>query len=443
MKKNVVIKKLGINGEGIGYIDRKIVFIPGALPEEEVVVEIVKQTRTYSEGKIVQIVKPSKDRVSPKCRFDNNCQGCNMLHLNYFKQLTAKKEAVRESIRKYTNYDLSKTVFKDVIAAPKQEGFITSVNLPIVDFKDKISFGIYQRDSKYLILMTKCFKQHPMINDCLVALEEILTDHKCKTYSDKFRTGLRFLKVKLIDEKLQLVFITGRDGLKEEIVKEISELPNVASIFMSVNTSKHQEFDELGYSKLYGMTRLELNNDNKKYLVSVKSKLPENLEMMWKQHQVIKTMVQDSKKIISLNCGVGLLELNLAQEIVAIDEKHYQIDDAKLNAKYLKGENDDYLNRDNLTFVAGDVDSKIVAYAKKKIYDTLIVQNERYGLSDTIKDTIKIARFKTIVYACQSHSTLAKDLADLQKDYHLERIVGLDTSCHNSYLTTIVKLVRK
>lgn len=435
MKKNVEIKKLGINGEGIGYIDRKIVFVPGALPQEEVVVDIVKQARGYSEGKLVQVIKPSKDRVNPRCRENDRCQGCTMLHLNYFKQLTAKKEAVRESIRKYTEYDLSNTVFKDVVASNKQEGFITSVNLPIVEFRGRISFGIYQRDSKYLTIMTKCFKQHPMINECLVKLEEILTENKCKIYNDKFRTGLRFLKVKLIDRKIQLVFITGRDGLKDELVKKISEIPHVSSIFMSVNTSKHQEFDELGYSKLYGLTKLELYDDKNKYLVSVKSKLPENIDMMWKQISTIKSLAKDSQKIISLNCGIGLLEHNLDQEIVAIDEKRYQIDDAKLNAKYLK--------RDNVTFVAGDLDNKIVTYAKKKIYDTLIIQNERFGLSDTIKDTIKIAKFKTIIYSCQSHSTLAKDLADLQKYYHLERIVGLDTSCHNSYLTTIVKLVRK
>ena len=68
MKKNVEIKKLGINGEGIGYIDRKIVFVPGALPQEEVIVEIIKQTRTYSEGKLLQVVKPAQDRVTPKSR---------------------------------------------------------------------------------------------------------------------------------------------------------------------------------------------------------------------------------------------------------------------------------------------------------------------------------------------------------------------------------------
>lgn len=434
MKKNVEIKKLGINGEGIGYIDRKIIFIPGALPQEEVIAEITKQTRSYYEGKLVKIIKPSNSRVVPRCKAYGNCQGCTLLHLSYFKQLTAKKEAVREAIRKYTEYDLNETVFKDVIASPKQEGFITNVNLPIVEFKGKITFGIYQRDSKYLTLMTKCFKQHPLINETLLALENILTNNKCKIYNDKFKTGLRFIKIKLIDKQLQLVFITGRDGLNNEVVKEISQIPQVVSIFMSINTSKHQEFDESGYTKLYGLSRLELYLEDKKYLVSVKSKLPENMFVYHKQMQCIKKMLQNSQKIISLNCGIGLLEANLDQEeIVAIDEKKYHIEDAKMNAKY----------KENVTFAAGDIDKKIVTYAKKKIYDTLVIQNERFGLSDTIKNSIKIAKIKTIIYCCQSYSTLAKDLSDLEKSYRLEKIVALDSSCHNSYLTTIVKLVRK
>lgn len=434
MKKNVEIKKLGINGEGIGYIDRKIIFVPGALPEEEVIVEITKQTRSYYEGKLVEIIKPSNSRVVPRCKAYGNCQGCTLLHQNYFKQLSAKKEAVREAIRKYTDYDLNETVFKDVIASPKQEGFITSVNLPIVEFKGKITFGIYQRDSKYLTLMTKCFKQHSLINETLLALENILTANKCKIYNDKFKKGLRFIKIKLIDKQIQLVFITGRDGLDNEVVKQISQIPHVASIFMSINTSKHQEFDESGYTKLYGLSRLELYLEDKKYLVSVKSKLPENMSVYFKQIQCIKKMLQDSQKIISLNCGIGLLEANLDQEdIIAIDEKKYHIEDAKINAK----------RKENVTFVAGDIDKRIVTYAKKKIYDTLVIQNERFGLSDTIKNSIKIAKIKTIIYCCQSYSTLAKDLSDLEKNYRLERIVALDSSCHNSYLTTIVKLVRK
>ena len=38
----ITIKRLGINGEGIGYYKRKIIFIPDALPDEVVVAKIVK-----------------------------------------------------------------------------------------------------------------------------------------------------------------------------------------------------------------------------------------------------------------------------------------------------------------------------------------------------------------------------------------------------------------
>ena len=93
MKKNVEIKKLGINGEGIGYIDRKIVFVPGALPQEEVIVEIIKQTRTYSEGELLQVVKPSKDRVTPKCRSYDNCQGVYDVAFKLFQAVECKKRS--------------------------------------------------------------------------------------------------------------------------------------------------------------------------------------------------------------------------------------------------------------------------------------------------------------------------------------------------------------
>ena len=89
-----------------------------------------------------------------------------------------------------------------------------------------------------------------------------------------------------------------------------------------------------------------------------------------------RQMLEDSDKIISLNCGIGLLEMELDQEVIAIDEKKYHIEDAKINNK----------RKDNVTFVAGSIDTKIVSYAKKKIYDTLVIQNERFGLSDTVKN---------------------------------------------------------
>lgn len=433
--EKVEIKKLGINGEGIGYIDRKIIFIKGALIDEEVEVEIVKQTRSFYEGKLIKVITPSKDRVEPICRNKDQCLGCSLLHLKYKSQLMYKKEAIRESIRKYTKYNLDQTVFKDVIASDMQEGFISSVNVPVVEFNRKITFGIYQRESKYLTLLTNCFKQDPRINGCLQALEKILTNNQCRTYNDKFRTGLRFLKVKCIDGKLQLLFITGRDGIKEEVMKQIIAIENVVSVFTSVNTSKYQEFEELGYSKVHGNTRLELPYQDKKFLISIKSSLPENIPVFFKKNQEISKMLEGSTSILSLNSGIGIVELMSDKKFTALEEKPYYNEDAKLNLRCLR--------KDNVTFVKGDIDEKVVSYAKKKEHDTFLIQNGRFGLSDAIKESILLSKVPNVIYSCDSHSTLAKDLADLQKYYNLEKIVALDSFVYTPYVTTIVKLKRK
>ena len=62
----VTIKKIGINGEGIGYIDRLPVFVPGALIDEEVDIQVIEKNKRYAKGKVNRILKKSKDRVKPK-----------------------------------------------------------------------------------------------------------------------------------------------------------------------------------------------------------------------------------------------------------------------------------------------------------------------------------------------------------------------------------------
>ena len=433
--ETVEIKKLGINGEGIGYIDRKIIFIKGALIGETVEVNITNTTRKYYEGEILQIKSISKDRVTPSENQAKERSEYTLLHMKYSSQLRLKKEAIRESIRKYTSYNLDNTVFKDVIACKPLEGFISNVNLPIVQFKNRLSFGIYQRESKQLTILTDSFRHDSRINTCLQQLEIIINKYDCKTYNDKMRLGLRFLKVKLIGDALQLVFITGKDGLPKGVIDATKEIPNVQGLFVSVNTSRYQEFEEVGYTKVFGNTLLEWYHNDKKYLVSVKSKLADNITMYVKRNNEILKMLEDSEKVISLHCGIGILELQMEQEVIAIDEKHYHIEDAKVNQKWAK--------KDNITFIRGDIDDRVVTYAKKKIYDTFVIQNGRFGLSEEIKDSIRLSKAKHVIYICESHSTLAKDLAELEKYYHLEKIVALDTFAYMPHVTVIVKLTRK
>ena len=55
---------MGINGEGIGYINRKIVFIKGALLNEEVEIDAKQyNNKNYYFGDLIRVIKPSPMRV--------------------------------------------------------------------------------------------------------------------------------------------------------------------------------------------------------------------------------------------------------------------------------------------------------------------------------------------------------------------------------------------
>ena len=51
----LTIKRLGINGEGIGYFKRKIVFVPGALPNEVAVVRVTEVEPKYIAARVLKI----------------------------------------------------------------------------------------------------------------------------------------------------------------------------------------------------------------------------------------------------------------------------------------------------------------------------------------------------------------------------------------------------
>lgn len=433
MREQIEIKKLGINGEGIGYLNKKVVFIPGTLPGELVEIKVKEQKGSFYKAELVKVIKSSRDRIRSCCVLDDRCQGCSYLHLNYSSQLVAKKEAVLESLRKYTNFDLSGVIFNDTLSPETKTGFEKEINLPIVNFHDKITFGIYQRETKFLTIMTQCFKIDPLIVKVLKELEDIINKNHLKTYSDRFKTGLRFIKAREIAGKIEVILITGRDGLSEQVIKEIKGIKEIVALYLSVNTRKYQDFTDGGYKRIFGKARIEYSYFEANYLLSVKEQLAKNREAGLIIDKQIVGLLTDSRNVLSINSGLAYLEMNLPMKVTCLEENKIYQENNKLNAKY----------QDHIVFKYGNIDNLVVNQAKTRKYDTFLIKNERYGLSDKIKTSILKANVENIVYLNQSHSTLAKDLADLEKQYRLKQVITIDSDLYTPYVTTIVKLIHR
>lgn len=432
-REQVEIKKLGINGEGIGYIQKKICFVDNALPGEVVEVEIADNNRKYLKGKVIRTLKTSKYREESFCKEDHFCLGCAFTSFNYQQQLLFKKDLLKDALKKYTHFHVDKLPIKKTYGAKTMKGYRHVVSLPVAYFKGKIVVGIYQRESKYLTLMDQCPMQDPLINQTLVQIEKILNEHKVKDYNDKFKKGLRFMRLRNIDGQIQVLFVCGNDGLKDEVIHDISQIEAIKSIYFTINTTKYQEFEKQGYTKLYGKSQLAFECFDQSYLYSIKSEFPVHPEMEKNKLEIIRSLIQSQQSILSLYCGIGLLELSLDNEIVAIDDKKYHIQDAQNNAARMQ--------KDNVTFIAQDIDEGVITQCKKKAFDCLIIRHEQ--MSQAVMQSILLSKVEDVIYVSDHPSSLAKDLENLSSYYHIKTMIPLDMNPYSSKVETIVHLHRK
>ena len=152
-----------------------------------------------------------------------------------------------------------------------------------------------------------------------------------------------------------------------------------------------------------------------------------------KKLSIIKSFIPVNASVLSLYCGVGLLENAIDNDVVGVDNQQYHIKDANDNAKFLR--------KDNARFFCKDIDEAIVTQCKKNHFDVLVIQ--KGTLTTAIKQSMIISKIPHILYVSDHPSSLAKDLQDINSYYDIEKIIPLDTYPNTLKMEVIVKLKRK
>ena len=113
-KYEVVIDSFDINGYGVCHIDKKIVFVEGAMENEKVLIEITDDHKKFSFAKVLKIIEKSNDRITPDCPYSKVCGGCDLLHMKYDVECKIKENKVRQTLRKF-NYKENPIIRNDNI----------------------------------------------------------------------------------------------------------------------------------------------------------------------------------------------------------------------------------------------------------------------------------------------------------------------------------------
>ena len=96
----VDITSVGMDGEGVARVDGVVLFVQGALIGESVKVQITQVKKSFCFAKVIKLLVASNDRVTPACKICFKCGGCEMLHIDYDKQLEIKRQNVKNCLEK-------------------------------------------------------------------------------------------------------------------------------------------------------------------------------------------------------------------------------------------------------------------------------------------------------------------------------------------------------
>ncbi|MDE3837982.1 23S rRNA (uracil(1939)-C(5))-methyltransferase RlmD [Bacillus methanolicus] len=443
----LTIKRLGINGEGVGYFKKQVVFVPGALPGEEIVAEVTKVHPKYAEAKIKKIRKKSEYRVKPQCPIYEECGGCQLQHLRYDQQLKEKRDIIIQSLERHTKLQVEKIEIRETIGMENPWGYRNKSQFQLGTKDGKVLAGLYGLNSHRLINIEQCAVQHPLTSKATETVKNILQDLNIPIYNERSRKGIVrtiVARAGVTTGELQIVLITSVKELpkKDLIIQEIKKrLPEVKSIVQNINGQKTSLIFGKETETLEGKDFIQETLGDLSFELSARTFFQLNPEQTVKLYNQVKkaAALTGKEKVVDAYCGVGTIGLWLADgasEIRGMDVIEESIVDAKKNAARH--------DVNHATYVTGKAEEWLPKWLKKGWKpDVIIVDPPRTGCDDRFLQTVLKVEPKTFVYVSCNPSTLAKDIQTLSNKYHVEYIQPVDMFPQTAHVECVSRLVLK
>ena len=440
----LTIKRLGINGEGVGYFKRKVVFVPGALPGEEVVVETTKVHPKFTEARIKNIRKPSKHRIAPPCPVYEECGGCQLQHLSYSQQMVEKRDLVVQAMERHSRLPIASLDIRPTIGMEDPWNYRNKSQYQVGLKQGKVIAGLYGLNSHNLIDIPNCLVQHPASNKVTRTVKKILKNEGISIYNERTKKGAVrtvITRVGFETGEVQVVIVTSTPDLpkKERVIQLIKDqLPEVKSLVQNVNNQKTSLIFGDKTIHLAGEKVINETLGDLSYELSARTFFQLNPVQTVKLYDEVKkaAALTGTEKVVDAYCGVGTIGLWLsedAKEIRGMDTIKESIEDARKNAKKH--------NRHNVRYEVGKAEQILPQWIKQGFKpDVLVVDPPRTGCDDALLQTILKVKPKKIVYVSCNPSTLAKDIQMLDKLYKVNYMQPVDMFPQTSHVEVVTQL---
>jgi 23S rRNA (uracil1939-C5)-methyltransferase len=369
----VRIDRLAYGGDAIGRLpDGRVVFIPYALPGERVRVSLVEEKRHLVRAKLLEVIEPSDERISPRCPHFGSCGGCHYQHMKYPAQLKSKAHILQEQLERIGHFKEIPPIH--IGASPEEWYYRNHIQFHLTQ-TGELGFQIARTNQTFPV--RECHLPEKLINQIWPRIE--------------------------IEPNLGLDRVSFRSGLDDDLML-ILEGNNPPTLDFSIEnlTLSVVQVGPFGHAVLEGSNHILIEISGKRFKVSPTSffQVNKGLASVIVKHCLDVLTLTPNMTILDVYAGVGLFSAFIAPKVkrlVGIELSPEACEDFISNLN-------EYDNVELYEAPADQVLSSVQFYP-----DLILIDPPRTGLGKQTAEAIIAQGAEHLVYISCDPATLARD----------------------------------
>lgn len=458
--ENVKIEAVAAEGKSLAHVDGTVVFVEFAVPGDIVNVKITKKKKNYMEGFILEIVKPSEDRLQPFCEHFGICGGCRWQPLPYDMQLKAKQQQVWDQLVRIGHLeipDISPILPSDKTKYYRNKLEFTFSNKRWIynnedpdSLTDEERLGLGFHVGKFfdkVLDIKHCSLQPEPSNEIRLFIREYAVTHNLEFYNIRENTGfLRNIIVRnnqVGDVMLTVCFAyDDQDKIVPMLDAIAVEFPQIKSLHYVINEKLNDSISDLDCILYKGEDAIWETMGKLKFKIGPKSFYQTNSEQAYKLYSVAKEFaaLTGNEVVYDLYTGTGTIAQFIsdkASKVIGIEYVKEAIEDARINAEAN--------GITNCTFFDGDMKDILTADFIKEHGkpEVMIIDPPRAGMHPDVVKVIMEAAPERIVYVSCNPASQARDLAIMSPMYEITAVQPVDMFPHTMHVENVCALKLK
>ena len=451
LQKNQVltlqVERLSSDGSGVAHSpEGETVFIPGAAPDDEARVRIVKDCKRYAFGILDEVLTPSPDRIPVDCAVAGPCGGCSLRHLDYAAELRAKQENVADAFARIGGLDVP---VLPIVGSPEIDRYRNKVQFPVgTDKAGRPCIGFYAGRTHRIVPCPDCRLQPGVLNEIGNTLCAFFAEKGIHPYNEETGKGLVrhiFLRRGAHSGQIMVCLVCTRAKLPsaEELCTRLKEaFPDIVTILLNVNAKNTNVILGSETHTLYGQGYIEDTLCGVPVQLGPLSFYQVNTLAAEQLYGIAAEYAQltPDDLLLDLYCGMGTIGLSMAdhcRELVGVEIVPEAIESAKANAARM-GTAVSAKSR----FFCADAGQAAAQLAAEGLHpDVVMLDPPRKGCDEaTLSAVVRMAP-RRVVYVSCNPATAARDAAWLEQNgYHAEKVQPVDLFPRTKHVETVCLL---